>query len=257
MVSITCSVQLSIMIRKALETMLDGSEQGKITITEDDIELQSVDSLSVCMCLFKFSKKRFFKYDVTQKQQVKFVIRPFYNFMKRLQSSAVSFSVKSGSLFMQVVSSFETTLEKNVFKICHSGDKTNYYSLPRNILQNCPCFRLHPDEFMNTILDLSVGGGYIELEMDNNDIYWRTFFETGNITIQAKQSQRQEFKVLRPAIKKVRNTYLTKFFKQACNIAPVCVNLVIYIREDGPVLLYFQMEHDASELIISIVPVVC
>ena len=158
---------------------------------------------------------------------------------------------------MQVVSSFEKSNNKNVFKLVESQDKTVYFTLPQQVFMNCPSFRLHPDEFTNTVLDLSVGGGYIQLEMDGYEAEWKTFFETGTISIKAiNHPQRSEYNVIQPAVEKVSNSYLTKFFKQACNIAPMCLNLVVYIRIEGPILLQFEMENESSELVISIVPVI-
>lgn len=256
---VVCSVKLSMLIKKSLETMLDGSEQGIIGFFEESMQLQSVDSLAVCMCMFKFLKKRFFKYNVNKQSEVRFQVRPLYNFVKKFNSAAFSFNYKNGSLWIQVVSSFQKTdSNKNVYRILETQDKTRYYTIPPEIFQNTPCFKLDPEEFTNTVLDLAVGGGYIEVEMNRTEVYWRTFFETGSICIKAcnHNGQRNEYKVIVPSKEKIYNSYLTKFFKQACNIATICTNLTIYVTKHGPILLYFEMENESTELIISIAPVI-
>jgi hypothetical protein len=250
---IVCSVQLSFLIKKGLEMMLDGSEQAIIQFTEEGMELQSVDSISVCICSFKFAKERFFKYSISECLRVKFLIRPFYNFVKKFNAAAFSFDCDTDSLLIKVISNFDKS-NSNLYHIVDSQDETVYFDLPRELFTNSPSFRLQPDEFANIILDLAVGGGYIEVGMNGLESYWLTIFETGTICITSLH-QSEEYQVIQEAQEKISNRYLTKFFKQACTIAPICLSLIVHLRIEGPIILQFQIENEFSELIISIVPV--
>lgn len=253
------SVNISHLFKKAIETILDGSEQAMITFDEKGLQIQSVDSLSVCMCLFKFSKKRFFKFEVSKTVQIKFNTRPLYNFIKKFPGVAFSFICKKNVLWIKVVSGFGKIYNTvNEYKFVNIKDRTDYFSIPEYTFINCPSFRLDTEEFTNIILDLAVGGGYIQVEMEGCRILWKTCFETGSISVESHNANNIDkgYMVLIPAHTKISNKYLTKFFKQACNIAPTCDNLTIYMRAGGPIVLEFELGKGLSSLIISIVPVI-
>jgi len=237
--------------------MLDGSEQGLISFTDFGLQFQSVDSIGVCMCLFRFPARKFFRYDLEQDRQVKFKLRPLYNFVKKFHSTSMAFTCNNNRITLAVTSNFDKgTSKQNLYHIDNTHDNTVYYALPSSILDDSACFRLNPEEFTNIVLDLAVGGGYINVSMQGTRTEFKTIFETGTIVTSCNPNpDRQEYEIIRPAVGSICNTYLTKFFKQASNLSSSCRQLCIYIHKDGPIVLQFDMNKELCQIFISIAPV--
>lgn len=239
--------------------MLDGSEEARFTFTSSGVELQSVDSMSVCTFLFSFARHRFLNYVIDSNGVViRLKLRPLHNFMKKTSVPVFTFTHDvEGGLRISTPEKFGRSEERELsFNVQQSDDTSVYYALNHDMFAGCPCFRLNPEEFSNTVLDLSVGGGYINIEVLGGVLRWGTAFETGDIVITSRPHEgRGEYVVLRPAHEKISNHYLTKFFKQACSVTSTCTMLLMFIRQDGPVLLQFSTESEVSGCLVSIVPV--
>jgi hypothetical protein len=256
---IVCSVQFTQIIKKAFETMLDGSERAMIKILKDEVHLQSVDSLSVCVCIFKFFSNRFFKYNNDEDVIVKFNLRPVFNFLKKQANGALIIQKKNKNVYFSLVPRYTkmqfNTIDTNSLRLVDTSDPTFYYNIEYETFKNWPCVTINPEEFTNIILDLAVGGGYTDIILDQKNLIMKTEFETGSISIQANNGVSKHFNVVDPPSKKIHNRYLTKFFKQTCTIAPSCIDMRIFIHENGPVIMDFTLENNISRLIISIAPV--
>lgn len=239
--------------------MLEGSEQAFISINKDSMELQSVDSLSICACLFKFPRTKFFKYEIAMDFQVTFQLRPLFKYIKSVSAAALSFKIIDGSLWAHAVSTFEKSNQKKdmcKFVECRHSS-TVYFNISRDTFRTDPCFYLHPIEFVNTVMDLSVGGGYIQIEMSDRDTLWQSTFETGLIQIKMvnRGGLRDTYRNTNSVQNGVSNTYITKFLKQACCIASICSHLHVYVKKNGPIVLQFEMENRCCDAVISIAPV--
>lgn len=244
---IVCSTDLSNLIKRSLECILDGSEQAVISLYPDHICIQSVDSLAVCMCTFTFYTQRFTTFDIDEEVQVRFKVRSVYETIKKFDCLVLE--TDGDSIWF-------TDNHERRYLLVESQDSTTYYSVSASLFDMCACFKLHPVEFSNIILELAVGGGHIEVSMDNYTTYWKTMFETGDILFETTQKRRDNshYRVIKPAVPKISNIYLTKFLKQACNIANICNSLIVYVRPDGPMFLKFEMGSRLSEVVITLVP---
>jgi hypothetical protein len=249
---IICSSQFTNILRKSFETMLDGSERCMIKMTPAYLELQSVDSLAVCSCLFRFMCERFIRYDIVSDFSIKINIRPLYNFLKKQPIGSMIIDKQYGTLFVSVKS--KTNEVPNHFKLLETDDCTVYYDITTELFSVWPCFRINPEEFTGIILDLAVGGGYTDLHFNETSVLLRTTFETGSISIEAHGATK-DFSIIRGPPDNIHNRYLTKFLKQACTIAPTCIDMCIFIKPNGPLVMVFTLENNVSKFIMTIAPV--
>jgi hypothetical protein len=246
---VLCSLSVSVLLRKTLETMLEGSEQGRLCFSTTEIHLQSVDAMAVCVCSTTIPTVQCSLARIPRPVRLNVQLRPLYNFVKGSPNADLSFAMVRGVLWLQLR---PPKGPMPIYKVVATDDTTQYYQLPRSCYEHGVSFRLHPDEFVNTILDLAVGGGYLEISIREQQMDWKTHFETGTIAITTLAPAR----VLPASLARqpvVTNTYLTKFFKQACTIAPCCTGLVLFMQAAGPLVLQFELEHAA--IVIAMVPI--
>lgn len=227
--------------------LLAGSEYAMLLFTPNTMQLQSVDSISVCMCLFTFDRTLFHTFAITQEVRRTVRLRPLFSFLQL--DSQVSFVVDGKSVAVRL----RTSGDERLFPL-GGGDNTVYYNLPADVYQHGSCFRLHPAEFVGTILDMAVGGGYTRVELEGEHLRWQTCFETGSISITA-QSNNENFEILRAATGRLSYVYLTKFFKQACGVAQLCTGLRVHIHENGLFIMRFELGSNVRDLVVTIVPV--
>lgn len=250
---VVCSLSVSSLLRKTLETMLDGSEQGRLSFSATELHLQSVDAMNVCLCTTTIRNTHCPMYRVRRPIAVNVQLRSLYHMIKGIPNAIVAFTVVHGVFWVQLRTPQGPAQPSR--RIVPTNDTTQYYQIPRSLYEHGTSFRLHPEEFVNTILDVAVGGGYLEVSIRDHHMYWKTQFETGTIAIVTTAAPLPSTLVLLPHMPPVTNTYLTKFFKQACTIAPSCTGLVIFMQTDGPIVLHFETEDDVADLVIAIVPI--
>ena len=246
---ILCSQILSGLIRRGIETILDGSEHSRFEFGADSLSLQSVDCLSVCVFQFDFPKNRFLKYDVEEKKHsVKFETRGLYRFLKKYSNLVIAFRKDSSVFTVQLIVPLDKQESiSQSYKIQESGDMTEYYDIP--IDNEYTRIRISPEAFTNIVLEMTIGGGYTLFTLEKNTFSWYSKSETGSIGICCRHNN-QEFQEDRIHIV---NTYLTKFLKQTVNIASTCIGLVIRVAQDGPMFLCFDIDR-YSTLTVVIAP---
>lgn len=243
---IICSAQFSGVVKKAFETMLEGSERGMIIITPNYMELKSVDSLSVCMCSFKFLKLKFCKYDVSTDISMRIDIRPLYLYLKKKTVGSIHFSEHLKQVFMYVVSKVNRKqLQHNIpddrYRFQTTLDKTRYFLIPPQVITEWAAFSINTEEFSNIILDLSTGGGYIDIVFCKDYVQLKTEFETGRVSIKVYDKDVRNFDIIKAPSQSISNRYLTKFFKQTCIFAPICINMVVYTNQNAPIVMIFDI----------------
>ena len=249
--------KLFALFKKCLEAILEGSEQALLTFTASGTQIQSVDVLSVCMYVVNFHKSQFARYNVSKQYQVQVGVDNLFYFVKRCKNQTITFKTKKSNLWVYTGSGSLSAGDRgNCYKL--SGklqERSVYYSLPNEVFSHCPSFALHPLEFTNMMLELSVGGGYIDLTMEGTETLWQTRFETGIISLRALNGGGEGYRVLTPAKENFQNRYITKYLKQACGIAQSCKRVVVYLRPEGPLLLNFEMSPKTTPLLtVSIAP---
>lgn len=223
----------SLFFKKAVETIFEGSERARLAFTEKGLFVQSVDSLSICAVQFFFPATCFVSF-FPQSKSVSFHVRPFFNF----------FRLHTGPLCIQPD---RCTIGGSEYVIRAVSDLSQYYSLEG--YGSWPSFEIKPEHFANLVLILSVGGGYLNLEFTDS-LCMFTECETGKITVQTNVLG-DDFRVLKTG--RVRNKYLTKFFKQTCSVAPVARSARFYVEQDCPVVASFDLGE--CECLVSIAPV--
>lgn len=251
-----CTPQLSNHIRRALETMLDGSENALISLDENGMELQSEDRSSICLCMFRFDRRLFLKYVVSKPITVTFSTRDLHTFLKKKYSGHYIFYFNNG-LSVRIVNPNCGSQEKT-FHIKNDCLDTiyHYYDIPSGYLDHYCCFRINPDEFMNIILTMALGSGYINFVVQHDSIKLHTEFETGEISLIAKTHKKHDgFRTIKSNRDSFTNTYITKYLKQACHLVSICVDLHIYICDSKPIVLKFIMGDIYSTILMSVIPV--
>ena len=259
---IVCNVQFSNLIKKTIEILLDGSERAILKIKPTGCEFQAVDSLAVSVYVFRFLAARFFRYDVLEPHTVKLNLRPLHMYLKAQPPGSLVFSSKNKSVYVTVLSKYlkhdQAHAAGNCFNLHHNAtDRTKYFDINPDLFRSWACFSIDTEEFSNIILDLSVGGGYLDICLDKNTLELTTIFETGRITITAtaQQNHGKEFRMNRAPPSPIKNRYLTKFFKQSCGIVPTCVDMKVFIKPNGPIVLEMTLENNISKLYVCMMPV--
>ena len=244
MLSAVCLPDLSIHIRKALETILDGSEEGVLNFCADGLFIQSVDSLNVCIIQFNFKREKFFQYTLQFRLRVK--IRQLYTQLKHM-TGYVRFALVDNQLYLNEYTG--TEVSGTGWHIPASSDQTSYFMLDSTQFAAQPSFEIRPTDFNNMIMDLAVGGGYLTVAMTAETVTWTTRFETGVIRIVTHSSAK--FTLVTPPATPFENVYLTKFFKQACSITTMCDSLQVYMAPGSPITLRFSFLDSMEVLLVT------
>jgi hypothetical protein len=254
--NVVCTAHLTSLIRKHIEVMYSGSEYGSFCFRDDNMQIQTVDSLSVCVCMLEIKKTIFCRYILPNDIFVKFNIRSFLNSIKGSESpsSLMMFGFDGGCLTVSIRNGSEdifenlnhitTKTENNDNGTCYllgsSIDTTTYYSIPSSPSE-CPCYTMHVSDFTCTVLDLAVGGGHIQIEMKGTQTKWSTYFETGQLTIQMDlNTNKGKYGIIRPATRGYSHVYLTKFLKHTCNLASLYTNVRINLLPDGLIMIELE-----------------
>jgi hypothetical protein len=238
---VECTTQLSSTIKKAFETIIEGSERCIIRFRDVGIEFQSVDSLNVALLSFQLKKEQFIHFDDVLSVDIKLEVRPFFIFLKRCKyDMAIQFHDQNVNFITKsrtIISTF--CLNNNVL------DSTRYLDLNRSLYKDWAMFCISPDELSNVILDLAFGGGLTSICFFDDRVQWNSTFETGEIIFTMKNSSSgndNDFKIVRkPKFAPIENKYLTKFIKQMCTILPNCISAQVYVNEDSPVVFELQL----------------
>lgn len=253
-----CSLKLSKLIRKAVETMHMGSEEATFFFQRHKLKLQSIDASGNCVCTFDFNHRRFHKYVVADEKAIKISLSVLHKFFKDRSNAVYSMKLEANGLWIESTPTASNKGASQVQRLPTFRGEERIDILPMRIdeYRESPCFNLDPTTFNKMVLDLAVDAGCVEIEFKGRVCTWRNRFETGEVVLTlAEQGVNNKYRVVKAASAPVRFKYYTKFFKQACNIEPNCVNLTVYLRSDGPCVLHFQLENENPTMVMTVFPV--
>lgn len=253
---ITCSVGFSSIFKKSLETILDGSEYGRLVIDDTGLSLQSVDSLGICSCVFSFSVVCFSSFLWNEPFLIRIDIRHLYEFAKSVHPSPFVFYLTNGKLILRayvsvndsIIPSATTTKTSSTdstretfrdFTIQESQDKSCYYSIPSpEELSEFSRFTFSAKEYGRIVLEMSVGCGHTQICLKTGEMSWLTVFDTGRISVELTDIETNNI-----SRTPVENTYITKFLKQSYSMLQVTKSMEGYIQPNGLLLLRFELQY--------------
>jgi len=267
-------------LRRALEGMLEGSEKILISCTSRYMEFQIMDAMSLCSVSLKVGCIGFLLFP--PRSQIKATslqtdLRPLHHFLKRNATARhVRFQIstdKTRPWTVMALAANQRVLDS--LELLLSRDETPYVDMTPSLFTKFTRFHMDPHEFALVTLDLASGGGCMDVHVyANNVVSFASRFPTGQIAFHCfrrKKSTpsthvRKRARFYTPPLFKIERKggtdstrdpihgrYIIKFLKLVCGVTPICEDMVIYIEQNWPLILYMRFS-DAIQMTVSVAP---
>ena len=211
------------LFKRVLESTLESTEQGMITIDNSDhpLSIHSMDALYICQNSTRFSKKCFDTIHVSQPYSATVDIKALQTYVWKCKGSKTfKFEVVRGEL---------TVTEqgiRNSYTIPKRKDQTPY-DITWNM--DSPSFKMSSSELGSILLDLSVGGTESLIETsDKGEVRFTCKFESGTNEHVVPNS----CLIQNPIKSQVSGPYIVKFLKLFYSMGILCVECSVKLESN-------------------------
>ena len=237
-----CVLSSYLMLKKVLETTLEGTECAKLCFQSNmnpPLTFIAMDALLVSQGHTEFRAACFERCNITQNHEVSIDVKEFHDFVRNCKGSKrIQLICKDGAVKVHEMGGIHERLLKT-----RRSDTTPYIGLETLGYADWPSFKLSATEFSTIMLDMAVGGTEVEITMHTNaDVHLSTVFEAGTIeTFLPAEAMLEHVAPHHNALQTRR--FIVKFLKLLCSIALIVTVVRIFVSSDR---LVVEM-HDASD----------
>lgn len=224
-------------LKKCVESILEGSETCAIVVKADKMILQSLDSLGICLFVFEFPSSHFSRFRVKRslsRNSWTLNVRHVHQFLNSSLKAPLVISRKAGC-------ALEFRCNNRSLNIDEEGRTKVHqmYTFPGEMMSGAPSFKIDGSVLSLLILEMCLGESNTTFELSRDRLQILTRCETAQIRTKISGHSAKLFKIQKfpPDLEKFENRYISKFFKQMCPTLSKDVCATVYIIPNGPIIV--------------------